>query len=88
MKEIGIINRRKSGYILSVIILSGSNESPVCNPAFFVKNWNAENASVLINGEPAKDARIGINHEIEGTDLVVFLFLEKDKPVTITIIPE
>jgi len=88
MKEIGIINRRKSGYILSVIILSGSNESPVYNPAFFVKNWNAEIASVLVNGKPAKDARIGINQELEGTDLVVFLFLEKDKPVTITIIPE
>lgn len=70
------------------IILSGSKESPVNNPAFVVKNWNAENASVLVNGKPAKDARIGINHEIEGTDLVVFLFLEKDKPVTITIMPE
>jgi len=48
----------------------------------------ADTASVLINGKPAKDARIGINHEIEGTDLVVFLFLEKDKTVTITIMPE
>ncbi|WP_158870038.1 LamG domain-containing protein [Maribellus comscasis] len=67
--------------------LVGNNESPICNPAFFIKNWPAEKAEVLVNGKPAKDARVGINHELEGDNLVVFLFLEKDETVTITIAP-
>jgi len=67
--------------------LAGSVENPICNPAFFIKNWNGSKAEVLVNGQPAKDARTGINHQLEGDDLVVFLFLEKNEPVTITIKP-
>jgi hypothetical protein len=69
------------------IKMAGSTESPICNPAFFVKNWKGNKAEVLIDGKPAKDARIGINHELDGNDLVVFLFLEKTSPVTVTIKP-
>jgi hypothetical protein len=67
--------------------IAGSTENPICNPVFFVKNWKGNKAEVLIDGKPAKDARIGINHELDGNDLVVFLFLEKTSPVTVTIKP-
>ncbi len=67
--------------------LAGSKDNSICNPAFFVKNWNAEKAEVLVNGKPIKDARIGINHKLEGNNLVIFLFLEKNEPVDITILP-
>ncbi len=67
--------------------LAGSVENPVCNPAFHIKNWKGNKAEVLVDGKPAKDARVGINHELEGDDLVVFLFLEKSGPVTVTIKP-
>ena len=67
--------------------MAGSTENPICNPAFFIKNWNGSKAGVLVNGQPVKDARTGINHELEGDNLVVFLFLEKTEPVTITIEP-
>ena len=69
------------------ITLSGNEESPINNPAFIIRNWNAESAQVLVNGKPAKDVRIGINHELEGSDLVLFLFLERNKSVNITILP-
>ena len=69
------------------IKLPGSKETPICNPAFFIKNWNSETATIMVNGKPLKDARIGINHELEGDDLIVFLFLNKEKPVSITIKP-
>jgi len=36
--------------------LSGSKENPILNPAFVIKNWTAEGASVLVNGQPIKDA--------------------------------
>ena len=70
------------------ITLSGTGDSPINNPAFMIKNWNAEGARVLVDGKPLKDARIGINHELEGSDLLVFLFLEKSKILNITILPE
>lgn len=68
--------------------MTGSTENPICNPAFIIKNWNGNKAGVLVNGKPAKDARIGINHQLEGDDLVVFLFVEKNEPVTITIVTQ
>jgi hypothetical protein len=67
--------------------MTGSKENPINNPAFVIKNWSASSANVLVDGKPIKDARIGINHQLEGDDLVVFLFLEKNKPVDITILP-
>jgi hypothetical protein len=75
----------KSGKL--VFDLAGSKEKPVINPAFVIKNWNAEKASVLVNGKPAKDARIGVNHQLGGNDLLVFLMLEKFETVKITVIP-
>lgn len=67
--------------------LAGSKENPVRNPAFVIKNWNGGIAEILVNGKPEKDARTGINHELEGDDLLVFLFLENDEPVSITVQP-
>jgi len=69
------------------IKLEGSKNNPVLNPAFFIKNWNTKRATVLVDGKPAKDARTGIKHELEGDDLIVFLFLEKSEGVDITIQP-
>ena len=67
--------------------LAGSKENPVYNPAFVIKNWSTGKANVLVNGKPVKDARIDIDHKLEGDSLVVFLFLENDEPVDITILP-
>jgi hypothetical protein len=69
------------------MVVSGTADSPVINPAFIVNNWDSETATVLVNGKPAKDARVGVNHELEGNNLVVFLFLEKTETVTFTVIP-
>jgi hypothetical protein len=69
------------------IKLAGSKENPIYNPAFIIKNWNASSAKVLVNGKPLKDARVGVNHELEGDNLVVFLFLDEKESVDITIQP-
>jgi hypothetical protein len=68
--------------------LLGSKESPVMNPAFHIKNWQAEGARVLMNGRAFKPSEIGIHHRLEGTDLIVFLWLEADAKVKISIVPE
>ncbi|HCC71762.1 MAG TPA: hypothetical protein DEQ09_11520, partial [Bacteroidales bacterium] len=54
------------------IKLSASEDNPIYNPAFFIKNWNSETASILVNDKPLKNARIGVNHELEGDDLIIF----------------
>jgi hypothetical protein len=68
--------------------LQGSNDNPIVNPAFVIKNWTASSASVLVDGKKAKDVRVGLNRHLNGDDLVVFLFLEKETTVNISIQPE
>lgn len=69
------------------INLKGSKDSPVANPAFYIKNWNANGARVLVNGKADANYRAGINRELEGNDLVVFVTINKVVPVKITILP-
>jgi hypothetical protein len=69
------------------ITLKGSKESPVINPAVFVKNWNSDRAKVLVNGKEIRNCRVGINHELEGRDLVLFLDMKETTTVNLTIIP-
>ncbi|HEC43305.1 MAG TPA: LamG domain-containing protein [Bacteroides sp.] len=69
-------------------MLEGSQESPIHNPAFYIKNWNAEKVRVLIDGKEIKNARTGTDHTLEGRDLVVFLNLESRSKLNITFSPE
>jgi ABC-type oligopeptide transport system substrate-binding subunit len=71
----------------SEIHLKGSEDSPVLNPAFYIKNWNANGAKVLVNGKDYVNYRAGINRELEGNDLVVFVTINEVVPVDITILP-
>jgi hypothetical protein len=70
------------------IEIAGSMENPVYNPSFAIKNWNSGKAEVLVNGKKTQDIRIGVNHELEGNDLILFLFLDKKEPVRLTISPD
>ena len=49
-----------------------SETSPVQNPAFYVKGWNAGEPAVFVDGKKLENARIGIKHELEGDDLIVY----------------
>jgi len=69
------------------ITLRGSKDSPVINPAIFVKNWNSNGAKILVNGKETKNCRIGINHELDGTDLIIFVFVNESAPLKVTILP-
>ena len=67
--------------------LKGSKDSPVLNPAFCIKNWHANGAQILVNGKAYVNYRAGINRELEGNDLVVFVNINEVVPVNITILP-
>ena len=39
----------------------------------------------LVNGKPGNNCSIGFNHELDGTDLVIFVFINETAPVKLTI---
>jgi hypothetical protein len=68
--------------------IGGTKTSPVVNPALYIRNWNSEGAKVLVNGKPLTDCPTGINRELTGNDLVVFLPFSTDNQVTVRILPD
>jgi len=67
--------------------LNASDDSPLFDPALLVKNWNADTATVTVNGRalPAGSVRVGTIRHLDGTDLVVFLQQQTTKPTEITL---
>jgi hypothetical protein len=67
--------------------LDASDTSPVVNPAFLVRDWGDRIPVVKLNGKAlANDAncRIGLNHRLDGTDLVVWLKHKTFTPMTVS----
>jgi hypothetical protein len=70
--------------------LQASEASPACNPAFVVRNWGESDAEVQLDGQLkvlGKDLRLGHEHRLEGSDLIVWIKLQATKPLTITMKP-
>lgn len=71
--------------------LAGSPQSPMLNPAIVVKNWGNANAALMLDGKPipaGKDFRVGHRHELDGTDLIVWITFQSETPVTFTLEPQ
>jgi len=69
-------------------VLNASEKSPVINPAIIIKNWGREMAKASINGkENIKefDLRQGIRRTPEGEDLILWMRMKKEKPVSFEI---
>jgi hypothetical protein len=69
------------------LTLNGSKDSPVINPAFVVKNWNSDKAKILVNGKEAKNIKVGIIHQLDGNELIIYISLNEMKTVKITVLP-
>jgi len=84
-----VVERQGSGQADALHLkLDASPESPLINPAIVVQNWpEGAVATVEVAGRklnPA-DVRIGIEEELNGNNLVVFLKLESSEPTEIKI---
>jgi len=69
------------------LILKASSDSPVVNPAFVIKNWGDNEVSLKVNGketQQGKAFRVGYVRRINQYDLVVWLELESNKDIEIT----
>ncbi len=69
------------------LTLIGSKDSPVINPAIVVKNWISDGAKILVNGKENRSCKVGINHQLDGDQLVLYIPLNLEVPVEITVLP-
>ena len=71
--------------------LAANEGTPVVNPAFVIKNWGDSDVELKINGKPVKRGkrfRFGHNHDMQGSDLIVWLKKKSTKPLTVSISPK
>jgi len=76
-----------AGPTLSVLI-AASEDSPMLNPAFVIENWGDDDVKLKINDKEIKHGkkfRYGHRQTAEGTDLIVWIQKESEKPVNITL---
>jgi len=78
-------NNSKAGTV--ELTLKGSKESPVINPVIILKKWNSNGAKIYLTGKETKNCKVGINHQLDGDDLVVYISLNEVVPVRVTILP-
>lgn len=82
----------KTGGAAGAVTLSfaASEASPLFDPAVVIRNWGDAEARLKLDGKPVawgKDARVGHVPRLEGTDLVVWLERQADKPTRVELSP-
>ena len=68
--------------------MEASKESPLLNPAIIIKNWGKQLSQLSVNGRTikhGKDFRQGIRKGPFGEDLIIWIRLDRQKPVKITV---
>ena len=70
------------------LIVKASEESPLVNPAFIIKNWGNHLATINVDGKSllqGKDYKQGIRKTSDGDDLILWLRLNRKGKVEITV---
>jgi len=69
-------------------VLKASKDFPLINPAIIIKNWGSRPATLSINGKnimQGDDFREGIRKGLHGEDLVLWIKMNVNKPVKMTL---
>jgi len=80
---------RQSGAQLEISV-PATEESPLANPAFVIKNWGEQDVELTIDGEKVergKKFRAGHYGTLEGSDLIVWLEMDAIRPTAFTFTP-
>lgn len=84
-----LVEKTDAGYLGPCrFAVKASKDSPLLNPAIIVKNWGSQLATLALDGkqiEPGKDFRQGIRKRPLGDDLVLWIRLDRQTPVTMTL---
>ncbi len=68
--------------------LAGSKQTPICHPAFVIKNYGNKSIQLSIDGQEkewSKDYRRGYHKTIEGTDLIIYLNIVSEDAIQVKI---
>ena len=68
------------------VSLPASSDSPLMHPAFVIKNWGDAEPKLLVNGKPVARGsvfRYGFVPTLDGSDLVVWLQIQSEKPTSL-----
>ena len=85
-----LLNKRKDRPSTLEFELSAGSDSPLFNPAFLIKNWGKQKASLRIDGQIVEcgDAfRQGFEDDTQNSNLIVWIKKETNRPVTISLSP-
>ncbi|MCF7975922.1 MAG: LamG domain-containing protein [Phycisphaerae bacterium] len=69
-------------------VLDASRDSPLLNPAIIIKNWGDQLSSLSLDGKnirQGKDFRQGVRRGPLGDDLILWIRLDVQKPVKVTL---
>lgn len=83
-----INNTNEMGHSPCEFVLEASTESPAINPAIIINNWRGGIATLRINDETITkktDFKQGVRKGSYGEDLIVWIRMEADEPVRITL---
>ena len=70
--------------------LAATRDSPVVNPAFVITGWGTAGVVLKLNGRTmpqGKDFRVGYRRSAEGRDLIVWIRIRSDEPITLSLAP-
>jgi len=68
------------------LTLDASEDSPVFNLAFVVKNWHPRSLKLKLDGKPistGKDFRVGARPTLEGEDVIIWIRTKATRPLTL-----
>ena len=71
--------------------ISASEQRPIINPAFVIKNWGSEKPVLKVDGRRIKDPKVfrfGYNMTVDGNDLVVWVKMESEKTVEFAVLSD
>jgi hypothetical protein len=71
--------------------VEATEDSPVRNLALVVKNWGGQGAALALNGKPVPQGpafRLGRRAMVEEADLVVWIKLDSERPVDVSLQPK
>ena len=69
-------------------VIEASKDSPLLNPAIIIKNWGNQLSTLSIDDQnimQGKDFRQGILKRTEGEDLIIWIRLNSEKPVKVSL---
>lgn len=85
-----VVTKTEAGVDPVTLTFAASEASPLFDPAVVIRNWGDGDARLKIDGKPVawgKDFRAGQEEHLEGTDLVVWIKVQKSEPMRIEVIP-